>query len=60
MVRDITVILACAGWTPLHSKVNGIANESTIDILYQLGMTVDEGTHVRWVLDAAVKAGFHE
>ena len=35
---------------PLHGKVNGVANESTIDIIYQLGKTQDPGTARRWVI----------
>ena len=32
---------------PLHGKLNGIATPSTIDILFQLGITQDEGTPAR-------------
>ncbi|XP_064622207.1 baculoviral IAP repeat-containing protein 6-like isoform X2 [Lineus longissimus] len=32
---------------PLYGKTNGVANEATVDILYQLGMTQDAGTHTR-------------
>ncbi len=48
-----------AGSLTLHGKVNGMANESTVDILYQLGMTQDLGTAARikalldWLGDSA-------
>ena len=32
---------------PFHGKVSGSASEPTIDILYQLGVTQDEGTSER-------------
>ena len=36
---------------PLHGKINGMANESTIDILFQLGMSQDAGTYARYYID---------
>ncbi len=42
---------------PLHGKVNGMANESTVDILFQLGAIQDAGTSARYArsyLDVAV------
>ncbi len=33
---------------PLHGKVNGMANESTVDILFQLGAIQDAGTSARY------------
>jgi len=44
---------------PLHGRVSGMANESTIDILYQLGTKQDSGTPARlkalmdWLGDSA-------
>ena len=32
---------------PLHGKMNGMANESTVDILYQLGVHQDPATAAR-------------
>ena len=32
---------------PLYGKLNGVATPSTIDILFQLGITQDEGTPAR-------------
>ncbi len=34
---------------PLHSRLNGVATPSTIDIIFQLGVTQDEGTPERCV-----------
>ena len=44
---------------PLHGKMNGVANESTVDILYQLGVHQDLATAARvkalthWLGDSA-------
>ena len=44
---------------PLHGKVNGVSNESTVDILFKLGTRQDEGTEARlkallaWLSDSA-------
>ena len=33
--------------TPFMGKVSGLANDSTVEILYQLGITQDPGTSKR-------------
>lgn len=37
---------------PYLGKVSGQANESTMELLYQLGIVQDSGTRLRFVFDA--------
>lgn len=37
---------------PYLGKVSGQANESTMELLYQLGIVQDSGTRLRFIFDA--------
>lgn len=50
--RCLDSFIAAGLSMPYLGKVSGQANDSTMELLYQLGIVQDSGTRLRFVFDA--------